>query len=154
MGSKKALIVKPEEVLERLIENVRAAFVETSFSVHQTLIHGYHEIGSAIILHYELIEKSAGGRKGYGRVDVMDMVADAVGKSRRMIYHAVRFAEAYPDLNKLPKELQGKNATFSMIVNHLEGRAVDSREPKAKELEHPVKCQACGNTHNCVPRPG
>lgn len=142
----KELIVKPETVLLDLIDQIKAASVETFTSVQEALIGWHHAVGAAIIQHHELLQSVAVKKQGI--TGLVRIVAEKTGKSERALFTALAFARKYPTLESLPPDYQGKNVSFAKIRQEL---LAGSEEMKAlPHLPEPEKCtcEVCGNTHN------
>lgn len=90
---------------ESLKDDCRSIMVEAEFTATWSLVSGYHLLGQRILQDREKfndgIEKA-----------VQDLAHD-IGKSRRTIYYAVKFAENYPRLDKVP---EGKKITWNKLV--------------------------------------
>jgi len=92
-----------------LIEDCKDIVVEHEFASRWALVEGYHTLGSRIISETANFERS----QIYGQ-NIVQCVAQSLGKKKRTIYYAVKFASLYPDLNLLP---EGKNISFHHIIN-------------------------------------
>jgi hypothetical protein len=98
-----------ESWFTNLIEDCKDIVVEHEFASRWALVEGYHTLGSRIILETANFERS----QIYGQ-NIVQCVAQSLGKKKRTIYYAVKFATLYPDLNLLP---EGKNISFHHIIN-------------------------------------
>lgn len=98
-----------ESWYSQLIEELADIITETGFTSRWTLIEGYHQVGTRILKENENFERA----KIYGK-DIVQRIAESLGKSERTLYYAVQFAKTYPDLNLLP---EGKNLSWSHVVN-------------------------------------
>jgi len=92
-----------------LIDECQTIITETGFTSRWALVEGYHMLGSRIIVENDNFERA----NIYGK-DIVQRVAESLGKKPRTIYYAVKFASLYPDLNLLP---EGKNISFHHIIN-------------------------------------
>jgi hypothetical protein len=92
-----------------LIEDCKDIVVEHEFASRWALVEGYHTLGSRILSETANFERS----QIYGQ-NIVQCVAQSLGKKKRTIYYAVKFASLYPDLNLLP---EGKNISFHHVIN-------------------------------------
>jgi len=92
-----------------LIDECKDIIVETEFTSRWALVEGYHLLGTRILGEYDNFE-----RIRMGRTELVNSIAQSLGKKKRTIYYAVKFASLYPDLNLLP---EGKNISFHHIIN-------------------------------------
>ena len=129
--------IKPEEVLTDLISEVKSILVETQYSLQQTVIQRYHELGSTFIRYKAVLDSL---EEKTATKDIVLMLAQAVGQSERTIYFAIAFASKYPNLEMLPAEHQGKNSSFARIKSDLLSEVPASkRDPKV------YYCPKCGH---------
>uniref|UniRef100_A0A6M3L5T7 Uncharacterized protein n=1 Tax=viral metagenome TaxID=1070528 RepID=A0A6M3L5T7_9ZZZZ len=98
-----------ESWYDSLIEDCKDIVVEHEFASRWALVEGYHTLGSRIIEETANFERS----QIYGQ-NIVQCVAQSLGKKKRTIYYAVKFASLYPDLNLLP---EGKNISFHHVIN-------------------------------------
>jgi len=98
-----------ESWFTNLIEDCKDIVVEHEFASRWALVEGYHTLGSRIISETANFERS----QIYGQ-NIVQCVAQSLGKKKRTIYYAVKFASLYPDLNLLP---EGKNISFHHVIN-------------------------------------
>lgn len=129
-------IVKVEDRLNLLLEDIAAILTEHEFVSRWAIIEGYHLVGKRILEEKELMPLPK----------LIEAVAKALGKSRRTLYYATQFAEKYPDLNKLP---EGKAVSWHKIVNLYLPEAKQKGEELVKQLgehEHQweIHCRICG----------
>jgi len=101
------IVVQPWYV--NFIDELKDIVVEHEFASRWALVEGYHTLGSRIISETANFERS----QIYGQ-NIVQCVAQSLGKKKRTIYYAVKFASLYPDLNLLP---EGKNISFHHIIN-------------------------------------
>ena len=94
---------------ENLIDDCKTIIVETEFTSRWSLVEGYHQVGSRILQENENFERS----KIYGE-NIVQRIAQSLGKSKRTLNYAIQFAREYPDLALLP---EGKNVSWHHIVN-------------------------------------
>ena len=92
-----------------LIEDCKDLITEVEFTSRWTLIQGYHTLGSRILQENDNFERA----KIYNQ-DIVQRIAESLGRKPRTIYYAIQFAREYPDLNLLP---EGKNCSWHMIIN-------------------------------------
>jgi len=92
-----------------LIDECKDIIVETEFTSRWALVEGYHLLGTRILGEYDNFE-----RVRMGRTELVNSIAQSLGKKKRTIYYAVKFATLYPDLNLLP---EGKNISWHHVVN-------------------------------------
>ena len=121
-----------------LMEDCQAIITESVFNSRWSLIEGYHNLGFRLLEDYEHFNR----QKIYGE-EIVSHVAKSLGKSKRTIYNAVRFARTFPQLNDLPG---GKNITWARICNDYL-----PKKKEKKECQHPeerrsyfYQCLACG----------
>ena len=93
----------------QLIEDCKDLITEVEFTSRWTLIEGYHNLGVRILQENDNFDRA----KIYGQ-DIVQRIANSLGKRPRTIYYAMQFAKTYPDLNLLP---EGKNISWSHIIN-------------------------------------
>jgi len=98
-----------ESWYDSLIEDCKDIVVEHEFASRWALVEGYHTLGIRIIEETANFERS----QIYGQ-NIVQCVAQSLGKKKRTIYYAVKFASLYPDLNLLP---EGKNISFHHVIN-------------------------------------
>lgn len=95
-----------------LVEDLTAivdGVVESRFNYSWDLIDCYHQIGARLLRENDNFERS----KIYGE-KITQRVAKSIGRSKRTLDYAVRFAKVFPDLNLLP---EGKNTHWRHIIN-------------------------------------
>jgi len=92
-----------------LIEDCLDIVIEHEFTSRWALVEGYHTLGTRIISETANFERS----QIYGQ-NIVQCVAQSLGKKKRTIYYAIKFASLYPDLNLLP---EGKNISFHHVIN-------------------------------------
>ena len=119
-------------VSEELIDEIRQAFVEGEFSSRWTLVEAYHQVGLLI----NSVKKD--------RNKLLHELSPRVGKSVRTLWYAAKFADVFPDLDKLP---EGKNTSMEQIKNkYLVTKKQEECLHKEEEVEI-VKfkvCKGCG----------
>ena len=99
--------LKTEEWFAALLEDCDAIITETVHNARWDTIRGYHDLGKRILQENHNFERS----KVYGE-DIVQCIAKSIGKSKRTIYYAIRFAEQYEDINSLP---EGKNISWYKV---------------------------------------
>lgn len=109
-----------DERLELLLEDCKAIVVEHEFNSRWELLTGYHKLGLRLLEEKE--------RKYYGE-QMLQRVAESIGRSYRTVSYAVQFAEKYPDIDSLP---EGKAASWSRVVKKLLPEPKEEREEKCK----------------------
>ena len=92
-----------------LIEELADIITETGFTSRWALIEGYHAVGTRILQENDNFERA----KIYNE-QILQRIANSLGKSPRTLYYAVQFVRTYPDLNLLP---EGKDCSWSKVVN-------------------------------------
>ncbi len=105
----------------QLISDCKDIVVETEFTSRWTLVEGYHSLGARILSENDNFERA----KVYGQ-DIVQCIAQSLGKKPRTVYYAVQFARMYPDLNLLK---EGKNISWSHVINKY---LTDSKEKPIK----------------------
>ena len=93
----------------RFIEECRDIIVEHSFASRWALIEGYHALGQRILEEHDNFKRST----IYGK-KVVATVAKSLGRSERSIEYAIKFAEKFPDINRLP---EGKNVSWHKVCH-------------------------------------
>ena len=128
MSTKNSIMVP-----DSIVEEVQQAFVEGEFSSRWALIEAYHHAGKAILS----INRD--------RTQVLQELAQKVGRSVRTLWYAAKFAEVYPDIEKLP---EGKDVSMNKIITKY------LTTTKEEECAHPddqieiisfKKCKSCGH---------
>jgi len=118
-----------QEWYTSLVEECKAIITEAEFTSRWSIVEGYHLLGDRILKENENFERE----KIYGR-EIVQRVANSIGKSGRSVYLAVQFAKKYPSLDLLP---EGKNTSWHQIVNKY---LPDNLKDK-KEIH---RCEICG----------
>lgn len=111
-----------------LVEECKSIVIEGEFTARWALIETYHELGTRILEDYDKVQ-DIGVDKFVGGV------ANDIQKSKRTVYYALQFAQAYPDLQLLP---EGKNTSWRKIIHEYLGEK--KSEPKNKT----AVCPNCG----------
>ncbi|NCO67599.1 MAG: hypothetical protein COY75_08810 [Nitrospirae bacterium CG_4_10_14_0_8_um_filter_41_23] len=78
------------------------------FTSRWALVEGYWKLGKRIIAENDNFERY----KIYGK-KIVQGVAESLRVSERTLWYAIRFAETYPDIQKLP---EGKNITWNKLI--------------------------------------
>lgn len=161
-------LIKPEEgqIVEaldqeewyiQLVEHCRAQLVETFVAAQQTLIEGYHELGTMILKE----------RKNFERFDfyghqIIEKVAKDIGKGRTTVYDAVRVAKKFPTMDEINRLPDGKALTWRKLVRQYlpdkntlpESTEIVMAQPE--EHEHRWKiikvCEICGEEETLTPK--
>lgn len=115
--------IPDEQVLEGVIEEINAAWIEGNFTANMTKVEMYHNIGK--ILKEKVDE-------GYGITDmVQKIVSDAEGRGQdigtKNLWDAYSFYVAMPELSKLP---DGKNISWQKVKRLIH---TGSTEPKIED---------------------
>lgn len=122
------------QISDELVEEIQQAFTEGEFNSRWALIECYHHVGTLI------------NKVNTNRTELLQTLAQRVGRSVRSLWYASKFAEVFPILESLP---EGKNVSFNQIKTKY---LVDSTEQQ-KECLHPkdeivtftiIKCDECG----------
>jgi hypothetical protein len=122
-----------------LIEECDALISENVFAARWLVLQMYHELGKRIIQEEENFNKA-----GLSGSDIVQRVADSLGKSRRTVQYAIQFAKKYEDINQLPG---GKNISWHKVCNKLlAGKSLDEK-CYHKEIE---KVSVCKNCHHHI----
>jgi len=100
--------IQNQEWYQSLVDDCQTIFVEGVFNAKWTLIETYHGVGSRIIAETASFERA----NIYGQNIVQDL-AQAIGKSTRTVHYAIALATQYPDLNDLP---EGKNISMNRLI--------------------------------------
>ncbi len=103
------MMLPTEQWYTSLIDELQDIITETSFTSRWALVEGYHQVGSLILQENDNFERS----QIYGE-NIVQRIAQSLGKSKRTLNYAIQFAKEYPDLNLLP---EGKNTSWSHIIN-------------------------------------
>jgi hypothetical protein len=103
--------------IDDIIEEIKDALVESSFTSRWSLIEGYHIVG-------KLLNEKRGELSNYYGSKFVNTVADKVGKGERTIRYCMQFAEKYPDLDLLP---EGKDVSWNKIIRKLENREIKKK---------------------------
>uniref|UniRef100_A0A6M3JKL3 Uncharacterized protein n=1 Tax=viral metagenome TaxID=1070528 RepID=A0A6M3JKL3_9ZZZZ len=120
-----------ESWYNQLIEDLQDLLVETEFTSRWTLIEGYHSLGSRILQENENFERS----KIYNQ-DIVQRIANSLGRKTRTIYYAIQFAREYPNLNLLP---EGKNISWHHIINKYLTDGTEKKVIKKADLHRMIK---------------
>ena len=111
--------------LESMAEEIKALLVEAEFTSRSVMIEAYHEAGTMII------------RTGGDRSKLVQNLAKMVDRSERTLWYAVKFAEMYPTIDKLP---DGKNISWHKIIT----RYLTAPKEKGDCQHEPVLiCKKC-----------
>lgn len=111
--------------IEHTAEEIKAIFVEAEFNSRMVLIEAYHEAGRLIL---ELPGDTTANLK---------RVSELIGRSDRMLYHAVKFARTYKSVNEIP---EGKNISMRKIINNY----LTTPKEKAEHTHTPITlCSVC-----------
>ena len=111
--------------LNEAIDEIKGLLVEAEFNARWQLIEAYHQAGKIIV-------SLPGDRTG-----VVKRIATGIGRSERMLWYAVKFAEKYKRVDDLP---EGKNASWNMVIQkHLTNPA----EEKPCEHVSITLCAKC-----------
>lgn len=115
-------IIKHEDWYNHLIDDCKSIIVEKTFESRWALIEGYHELGTRILEDYGNLERE----KVYGE-EIVRNLAISIGISSRVIYYAIQFARAYPDVGQVPG---GKNISWNKICHELLPEKTDKDEAR------------------------
>lgn len=108
------------EWYKSLVDDCRAIVTEAVFTSRWSLVEGYHLLGKRIL------EESKNGQID----EVVQDLAQSLGRSRRTFWYAVQFARRYPKLEQVP---EGKNISWNKVVTKY---LPESQTPEEKPHEH------------------
>lgn len=94
-----------------LIDDCKAIITETGFISRWALVEGYHTLGQRILDENDSFKRE----KIYGK-EIVQCIAQSLGKSKRTLFQAIQFARTYPDLNDVPF---GKDLSWYRVCNEL-----------------------------------
>lgn len=118
--------------LDTAAEELKQLIVESQFNSHWMLIEAYHKAGGIVLALENHPDNNL------GKDELVQALAQKIGKSERTLQYAVKFKQTYPELNDLPV---GKNITWNKVVTKY------LTTPKVKEpcVEHKplVICIVC-----------
>ena len=132
----KAIAIKKEQVLSDFLAELRAAAVETRFSLSQAVLRLLHSTACSIVQVRELLA---------GQMEVGEIIALAskeIGFSPRYIYRAIELLEFVPDVENLPKGFDNKTVSFNKLATHFLGEDKTKKEKAKKD----ITCPKCGYT--------
>ncbi len=128
-------LILHEDWFTHLIEQCDATLTERIHNARWEVIQGWHEVGRLILESTKNFER----HKIYGK-DIVQRVAESLGKSQRSIYYALKFFTTFPDINSLP---DGKSISWNKITKKLlTGKSLDEK------CEH-EKCTAIKVCDDC-----
>ncbi len=118
--------------LDEAAEELQQLLVEAEFNSRWTLIEAYHQAGG-IILDLENHKDNT-----LSKEELVLALSQKIGKSERTLWYAVKFRQAYPDLNALP---EGKNTSWNKVVT----KYLTEPKDKVECAEHDpiVICSMC-----------
>lgn len=108
-----------------LVDECQAAVTEGIFTYRWALIKTYHDVGSRIIEDSENFDRA----KIYG-MNIVQHLAQSIGRSKRWIYYAIAVAETYPDINDIPG---GKNMSMTKLIRDY---LTDPKDMPAKSITY------------------
>lgn len=124
--------------LDEVADELKELLIEAEFSSRWTLIQAYHTAGKMI---KELCDHPD---NLLGKDRVVQVLAEKIGKSERMVWYASKFYEKYPVLDELP---EGKNIGWNKVVTKYlttpKEEACGHEHTKTITIE---KCEDCGKT--------
>jgi hypothetical protein len=106
--------------IRRLIEDVKDILIERGFNARLELVTAYHEVGARIREESNDDERITA---------VVKRVAEAIGRSERTLWYAIRFYDKFPDLNMLP---EGKDLSWREICRRYLPESSPSSPPPNK----------------------
>lgn len=119
-----------ELVSDNLADEIKQILTEGEFSSRWTLIETYHKVGEVIC------------GVNANRTELLQGLAQKVGRSMRTLWYAAKFYETYPDLGKLP---EGKNVSMNKIVTkYLTAPNGENCTHEKKKIISFEKCEDCG----------
>jgi len=125
------LALQQQDWYQLMIDDCKAILTEAVFTSNWSLLEGYHQLGARLICDTDFQKHAKGNNK------FLETVSKNIGISTRNLYHAMRFYEKYPDINKLP---DGKAATWKKVITKY--------LPEKKEAEelpdYKYECPKCG----------
>ena len=117
-------------VSDSLIEEIQQAFTEGEFNSRWALIEAYQHVGTLLL------------SVDTDRTKLLHEVSNKIDRSVRTLWYCIKFAEMFPDLQKLP---EGKNVSMRKIINNY---LTDSKQEEClhsdKEIISFEKCKQCG----------
>jgi len=132
-------LIKKDEQIDILVEQIKAIMVESVFSSRMTLLEGKHLIGKTIV------ESSLYKENKKGAGDIIKNVAEKIGRSERDIYLCVQFYKEYKEIARLVQKLKGKknDITWAATRRLLEGKEKEICQHKLEKIEA-WQCKKCG----------
>lgn len=94
-----------EQWLATLIEDCKDIAVETEFASKWALVEGRHQLGCRVLSDSDRFDSET---------DIVQCIAQGIGRHKRTVYYSIQFARMFPDLNLLP---EGKNLSWTHIIN-------------------------------------
>ncbi len=117
-----------------LINDCIVIIVRGTSEYRWALIEMYHQLGHRILTENDNFER----KKIYGR-EIVQRVAQSLGKAKRSIYYSVQFAKKYPDITSFP---EGKNVAWRDVVHKY--------LPEPKKLEPQIILEPLKGTYNVI----
>lgn len=104
-----------------LVEQVDAIVTQARYQASEILVRAYHEAGACILANEELFKA-----QGIGTDEAVQLVARSMGKGKRTLQYARKFAERFPDID-LYLEQKGNDLSWKgVIIDDL----TDSHKPE------------------------
>lgn len=118
--------------LDVAAEELKQLLVEAEFNSRWGLIEAYHQAGG-IVLGLETHPDNT-----LRKEELVQALAQKIGRGERTLWYAVKFRETYPDINVLP---EGKNISWNKVVT----KYLTSPKDKEECTEHePITiCAKC-----------
>lgn len=111
--------------IDSVAEEIQALLTEAEFASRMIVIEAYHQAGKLVL-----------GLPGEVS-DNVKRVAEKIGKSERMVYYAVKFAQTYKTADDIP---EGKNVSMRKIIREY----LTTPKEKAEHIHTPITiCSGC-----------
>ncbi len=115
----------------QLVDECKDIVTETEFTSRWALVEGYHSLGSRILQENDNFERA----KIYNE-NILQRIAESLGKSQRTLYYAVQFAKTFPNLSLLP---DGKNLSWRHVINKYLTNGTEKKVVKKADLYRMIK---------------
>lgn len=92
---------------QNLLNDLHTIFVKHEFTARWAVVEGYHLVGKRILEDFDKFKDIPNG-------EIVQRVAEGIGKKKSTIWYAIHFAKKYPSLDLLP---EGKNTSWHAICN-------------------------------------
>ena len=132
--------IREKEWFNETIEDLKAINIEYTYLERQSRIKKYWEIGQAIRAQVPLFEQE----KLFGR-NIIKLVAKSINLSPRLMYDVMKFVDMYDTFEEVENLPEGKNLTWTKIVENYLRENKGSRPRKKKEPDWHI-CPQCGKS--------